>query len=206
MTDKDETDSVESDPQRAAQLSDSVDGILDMIDELLEENAEPFDPSYVQKGGQGWSTFVDPGFFVGAATAGIVASATYDSFKTVLAKVVHRLNKIPGPVEIHVYNPDGSIDRDFENSLTEAWQTAEKLLKGKVAHHTIDEANALHWALFVREFLKTEPLIRLDPMQFERLRKAGESRPEKLNPDQMARLIVSQWFARNPNADIGLWE
>jgi hypothetical protein len=88
----------------------------------------------------------------------------------------------------------------------EAWRTAEDLLKGDVAHHTIDEANALHWALFVREFLKTEPLIRLGSMQFERLRKAGESRPEKLNPDQMARLIVSQWFARNPNADIGLWE
>jgi ubiquitin-like protein Pup len=62
MTDKDETESVESEPQRAAQLADSVDGILDMIDDLLEENAEPFDPSYVQKGGQGWSTFVDPSY------------------------------------------------------------------------------------------------------------------------------------------------
>jgi len=33
-------------------LSDDVDAILDEIDEVLEENAEEFVRSYVQKGGQ----------------------------------------------------------------------------------------------------------------------------------------------------------
>jgi prokaryotic ubiquitin-like protein Pup len=49
----------ETDPQggedvkeRHERLSDDVDAILDEIDEVLEENAEEFVRSYVQKGGQ----------------------------------------------------------------------------------------------------------------------------------------------------------
>jgi prokaryotic ubiquitin-like protein Pup len=38
--------------ERQEQLSDDVDAILDEIDEVLEENAEEFVRSYVQKGGQ----------------------------------------------------------------------------------------------------------------------------------------------------------
>ncbi len=37
---------------RHEKLSDDVDAILDEIDEVLEENAEEFVRSYVQKGGQ----------------------------------------------------------------------------------------------------------------------------------------------------------
>jgi prokaryotic ubiquitin-like protein Pup len=37
---------------RDATLSDAVDDILDEIDNVLEENAEEFVKSYVQKGGQ----------------------------------------------------------------------------------------------------------------------------------------------------------
>ena len=37
---------------RPEKLSDDVDAILDEIDEVLEENAEEFVRSYVQKGGQ----------------------------------------------------------------------------------------------------------------------------------------------------------
>ena len=38
--------------ERHEKLSDDVDAILDEIDEALEENAEDFVRSYVQKGGQ----------------------------------------------------------------------------------------------------------------------------------------------------------
>ena len=38
--------------ERHEKLSDDVDAILDEIDEVLEENAEEFVRSYVQKGGQ----------------------------------------------------------------------------------------------------------------------------------------------------------
>jgi prokaryotic ubiquitin-like protein Pup len=38
--------------ERQERLSDDVDAILDEIDEVLEENAEEFVRSYVQKGGE----------------------------------------------------------------------------------------------------------------------------------------------------------
>jgi ubiquitin-like protein Pup len=38
--------------ERREKLTDDVDSILDEIDEVLEENAEEFVRSYVQKGGQ----------------------------------------------------------------------------------------------------------------------------------------------------------
>ena len=38
--------------ERHEKLSDDVDAILDEIDEALEENAEDFVRSYVQKGGE----------------------------------------------------------------------------------------------------------------------------------------------------------
>ena len=37
---------------KAAELKEEMDGILDEIDAVLEENAEEFVKSYVQKGGQ----------------------------------------------------------------------------------------------------------------------------------------------------------
>jgi prokaryotic ubiquitin-like protein Pup len=38
--------------ERQEKLTDDVDAILDEIDEVLEENAEEFIRSYVQKGGE----------------------------------------------------------------------------------------------------------------------------------------------------------
>jgi prokaryotic ubiquitin-like protein Pup len=37
---------------KATELKDEMDGILDEIDSVLEENAEEFVKSYVQKGGE----------------------------------------------------------------------------------------------------------------------------------------------------------
>jgi ubiquitin-like protein Pup len=46
----DETSSV--DAEAKAKLDDDVDSILDEIDDVLEQNAEEFVRSFVQKGGQ----------------------------------------------------------------------------------------------------------------------------------------------------------
>ena len=51
-TEQTEPGSAEEVRERHEKLSDDVDAILDEIDEVLEENAEEFVRSYVQKGGQ----------------------------------------------------------------------------------------------------------------------------------------------------------
>lgn len=38
--------------ERVGKLTDDVDSLLDEIDDVLEENAEDFVRSYIQKGGQ----------------------------------------------------------------------------------------------------------------------------------------------------------
>lgn len=50
--DETQTAPAEETQERQEKLSDDVDAILDEIDEVLEENAEEFVRSYVQKGGQ----------------------------------------------------------------------------------------------------------------------------------------------------------
>lgn len=47
-----ETLEVKSDGSKGTELTDTMDGILDEIDEVLELNAEEFVNSYVQKGGE----------------------------------------------------------------------------------------------------------------------------------------------------------
>jgi ubiquitin-like protein Pup len=54
---REETDEVEASVdtevgERHKEMSDDVDAILDEIDDVLEENAEEFVRSYVQKGGE----------------------------------------------------------------------------------------------------------------------------------------------------------
>jgi ubiquitin-like protein Pup len=51
-TEQTEPGATEEVKERHEKLSDDVDAILDEIDEVLEENAEEFVRSYVQKGGQ----------------------------------------------------------------------------------------------------------------------------------------------------------
>ncbi len=51
-TEQAETWTTDEVKERHEKLSDDVDAILDEIDEVLEENAEEFVRSYVQKGGQ----------------------------------------------------------------------------------------------------------------------------------------------------------
>ena len=47
-----ETEAASYVQDRVVKLTDDVDSLLDEIDDVLEENAEDFVRSYVQKGGQ----------------------------------------------------------------------------------------------------------------------------------------------------------
>ena len=47
-----EPEAVEQTTTKRADLDDAIDQILDEIDEVLEQNAEEFVRSFVQKGGQ----------------------------------------------------------------------------------------------------------------------------------------------------------
>jgi ubiquitin-like protein Pup len=51
-TTPDEIDTKSAEPANRSNLDADVDSILDEIDEVLEENAEDFVKSFVQKGGQ----------------------------------------------------------------------------------------------------------------------------------------------------------
>jgi ubiquitin-like protein Pup len=51
-TEEEEPQSTADVKERQEKLADDVDAILDEIDEVLEENAEEFVRSYVQKGGE----------------------------------------------------------------------------------------------------------------------------------------------------------
>ncbi len=49
---EDQVETTEVDAERKEKLDDDVDSILGDIDDVLEENAEEFVRSFVQKGGQ----------------------------------------------------------------------------------------------------------------------------------------------------------
>lgn len=49
---EEQIDATAVDNEAKAKLDDDVDSILDEIDDVLEENAEEFVRSFVQKGGQ----------------------------------------------------------------------------------------------------------------------------------------------------------
>ncbi len=49
---QDQVETTEVDAERKEKLDDDVDSILGDIDDVLEENAEEFVRSFVQKGGQ----------------------------------------------------------------------------------------------------------------------------------------------------------
>ena len=49
---QDETEEVEVVEHDVSEITDAVDDLLDDIDDILEENAQEFVASFVQKGGQ----------------------------------------------------------------------------------------------------------------------------------------------------------
>ncbi|MFD9597363.1 ubiquitin-like protein Pup [Kitasatospora sp. NPDC059973] len=184
-------------PEEAIETSDdSTDATLDAIDAILEENAEEFVRGFVKRGGQGWSTFLDPSFYVGAAAAGIIAGATWDSFKKVIARVHQALSSAPGPA-LPLADEDDLLATAVEVTLEGAWRTAEDLVKQRNPQHSIDEAAALHWVLYSVELFHELNTIRLGPEQYTQIARIAAEDPERLTADQLVGRIVEQWIQDN---------
>jgi ubiquitin-like protein Pup len=181
--------------EHAESLADAVDRILDEIDEPLEENAEEWVRSYVQKGGQGWSGFFTPEFYVGAAAAGVLSGATYDIFKGVIRRITKALLQVPGRSRISPEEYEAVDTGGYEAEIIkEAWNTASRLAKQEDIQHSIDEATALHWALFTIELEHSLGSIHLGAQRYERLVQANAATGEQLDTSQLAARIIDQWL------------
>ncbi|MBI4381964.1 MAG: ubiquitin-like protein Pup [candidate division NC10 bacterium] len=184
---------------KGKELKEELDDWMDEIDEVLDKNAEEFVKSYVQGGGQGESGLLDPSFFVGAATASLLAGITWDVFKGLAGRVLRALRGVPGPsMEPRATMEDGSLDPAFEYVLEEAWLTARDLIAKGPIRHTRDEARALHWTLFFLELQRTHRLIQLPPEMYQKIRKIAAATPERLHPSQFVARIVDKWLKENP--------
>ena len=197
----DDDDSVRK--ARQAALSQDVDAVIDEIDTPLDTDAEAFVRSFVQKGGQGWSSFLDPSFFIGAAAAAVAGGAAWDGFKIAMAKTIHALRHIPGANSDHALKDDGSYNPDFEHMLEGVWETARHLIDEYTPDHTLDEATALHWVLFYNELQNTLPAVRLEPRVHARLTAVAATTPERLSTSQLVARIIDAWLRENPNAQQG---
>lgn len=175
--------------ERQEKLVEDVDSILDEIDEVLEENAEEFVRSYVRKGGQGWSDFFTPEFYVAAATGGVLGGLAYDEFKAVVLRIVKSVRKARGEPE---YDPFPEVAEHYEESIQNAWESASRLVKKQGIEHTIDQAVALHWTLFTKELERSAGTVRLGNKRHNRLARAASR--EDLSPSQLAARIIDQWL------------
>lgn len=182
--------------ERHKKLSDDIDRILDEPDEVvLEENAEEFVRSYVQKGGQGWSGFFTPEFYVGAAAAAIPAGATYDIFKAAIRRVTKALLQVPGRSTLTPEEYEAIHAARYEDMIIEeAWKTASRLTKQEDIQHSIDEATALHWTLLTIELQRSLGSIPLGAKRYERLVRASAATEESLDASLLAARIIDQWL------------
>lgn len=185
--DKTENDDEAADKQK--KLADDVDSIIDEIDEVLDENAEEFVRSYVLKGGQGWTDFFTPEFYVAAATGGVLGGLAYDEFKAVVLRIVKAVRQARGEPD---YDPFREVNRHYEESIQNAWKNANRLVKKQGIEHSIDEAVALHWTLFTKELERSAGTVRLGAKRHNRLTRAANR--EDLSPSQLAARIIDQWL------------
>jgi ubiquitin-like protein Pup len=184
--------------ERHEDLSDAVDAILDEIDEVMNKNAEEFVRSYVQKGGQGWSGFFTPEFYVGAASAGIYGGATYDMFKAVIRRITKYLLQIPGRTSVTLEEYETSEIPEYEASrIEEAWKTASRLAEQQDVQHSMDEATALHWKLFTQELEHSLGSVRLGNRRIARLVRANAASEKPLDVSPLAARIIDQWLEQN---------
>lgn len=189
--------------ERRERLGEDVDTILDEIDDVLEENAEVFVRAYVRKGGQGWSSFLDPSFFVGAAAASVVAAASWDALKLSVNKVIAALRHT-GDGSAHMLNADELLADGTEELLRKAWERARRIPTDAPPGHDTDEASALQWILFLSELHRATGFVKLRAEHYEKIAAAAAASPEMLQPSQLVARIIDEWLRRHPNAGIGL--
>lgn len=150
------------------------------VDSMSAEDAERFVRAYVQRGGQGWSTFVDPSFFVGAAAASMAAGVTWDVFKLTVGKSLRALRHIGEATESPL--PPGAPEFDdtldstpFENAVREAWESATRVQSDSGdLQHSIDEAVIVQWTTFMLQLQAEGRFLRLPHQLRQRLHEEAE--------------------------------
>lgn len=190
--------------ERHKEMNEDADTILDEIDEVLEEHAEEFVRRYVRKGGQGWSMFLDPAFFVGAAAAGVAAAATWDTFKLAMTKFINALRQTGGLPEAMV-DKDGSLTRETELQMWYAWKRASEVRSPNEPTHDIDEATAVHWLAFLSELHRAAGLVKLGSEHYRKITAAAENANVPVPTFHLVAQIIDEWLRRNPNADRGIY-
>jgi hypothetical protein len=153
--------------------------------------------SFVEAGGQGWSAFIDPEFYVMAAAQGVIAEVTWISFKKAMTRTLRSLRLAPGPTPD--LTPGGSLEPAFERQLSQPWERAQGLTQGQNIDHTMDEASALHWMVFSIELQRELKSVKLRPDHYERISRAAAATVEQLTPDQLVARIIEQWLRSNPD-------
>ena len=179
------------DPDVSAVLNDHADAVLDEIDAILEEGSEPFVRSFVGRGGQGWSAFLDPAFYTTAAAHGVISGASWAAVKAAMTRVLRSLRQVR---PINELTPEGNLDPHLEQQLRDSWDRTRELLTGAGIDHSADEATALHWTLFAIELKRELKTIELPAEYHDRIYRAAAETPEQLTPSQLVTRIVDQWL------------
>lgn len=86
-----------------------------------------------------------------------------------------------------------SIESEYyEKTIRNAWKNANRLVKKQGIEHSIDEATALHWTLYIKELEWSVGTVRLGRKRHSRLASAASR--EDLGPSQLAARIIDQWL------------
>ncbi|MFI0966070.1 ubiquitin-like protein Pup [Streptomyces sp. NPDC021080] len=183
---------------RTAGSRASTDSILDEMDAALQADEEQFVRSFVQKGGQGWSGIVDPSFFVGAVTVSAASGMAWDDFLKMMARILSAMRHVPGPGDPESFlQEDGTLDLQLQEMLLGDWRMAKSVMGGNPVGHSVDESAAFHWALFTRDFFKSQWFVRLRADQFNVMLRRAAS--EGLEPSELAERIIDRWIDGTPN-------
>lgn len=191
---------------RRVDLGLETDEILDSVAGVFVSDPDDFVRRYVQKGGQGWSSMLDPAFFVGAVSAGVAASATWAAIKASIAAVINSLIPVSGPSNTgQLLTAGGELDPELERMLRQTYINTRALVDGsRDVEHDLDEAEIFHHVLFFQHLLPRLRLVELSEDHFRRLNMAAKETPERLSTSQLVARIVERWLREHPNSGIGL--
>ncbi|MFD8383127.1 ubiquitin-like protein Pup [Streptomyces sp. NPDC059679] len=186
--------------QRGNNPDSAKDGTLSHIDDILQDNSEDFVRSFVERGGQGWSAFLDPQFYALAAAHGVISGATWAAFKSAMTRVLRSLHMVRAHLDL---TTEGTLDPQLEQQLHIAWNRTRKLIQGESIEHSMDEATAFHWTVFAMELESELKTVKLRDDHYQIIARMTAATPESPTPSQLIARIIDEWLRENPEAGIG---
>ncbi|MBT2487742.1 ubiquitin-like protein Pup [Streptomyces sp. ISL-96] len=173
-----------------------LDRVFEEIESILHEDEEQFVREFVQQGGQGWSGFLEPSFFIGMASFGVASGMSWRDFMHAVRRFLIALSGVPGPANTEVFlDEDGEIKADFVEMLHEEWFRAEVISRGMPFDHSAEDSIAFHWVMFARDFLKSQCLVRLSVEQYSVIELEAASSVEGWGPSELVQRIIDRWIS-----------